>query len=139
MRSFESSRFFNSSNSEIFPNFLTPPQFSISLSGKYIISPMIAYNSEVLPLPTSPITQTNSPLLIEMSIFFKGIKSSRGFSTPSFTSVDLPSLLSLLSCFLYASSLLISSASFFSTKPHEKEPFTLSASPDNDVCTLMSF
>jgi hypothetical protein len=44
---------------------------------------MTALSNEVLPEPTSPITQTNSPFLIEMSTDFSVTKSLRGFATSS--------------------------------------------------------
>ena len=70
-----------------------PPKSSMSFYGTKIISPIIAFNNELFPEPTSPMTQTKSPFLTVKSIFlscinlFKVFVSVFSFGLSSFVCV----------------------------------------------------
>lgn len=71
LRSLDNSRLLRVSNSKSVASLLRPPKLLISCEGRYIISPIIAFNRLLLPAPQSPIITTNSPFFIVMSSSFR--------------------------------------------------------------------
>jgi len=95
----------------------SPPSSLVVSSDTDIMSPMIAWRRLVLPELVSPITHTNSPYLMDKSMFLRVILDLSVLSS-------IFSFSSTLSSFFFSSSSSESSLSCLLMKPQEKLPFT---------------